>query len=124
MLGKVIGLSSVVSAVLLAVLFETTTPATIGPFGVLVVFILMYITVLGALSFFILSLGRIIIKISPKEGRLPITLGRAYYYASVLALGPVIVIGMHSVGEVGLYELSLVTLFLVIACIYISKRSA
>lgn len=124
MLGKVIGLSSVISIALLVILFEVTTPATIGPFGVLIVFILMYITVLGVLSFFIFGLGKIVVKVRSREGQSPMTLGRSYYFASVLALGPVIVVGMHSVGEVGLYEISLVTLFLGIACVYISKRSA
>ena len=40
-----------------------------------------------------------------------------------MALAPVMIIGMQSVGEVGLYELSLVVVFLVIACVYIAKRT-
>lgn len=51
------------------------------------------------------------------------TLGRSYYFASVIALAPVMVVGMQSVGEVGLYELLLVILFVGIACVYIAKRT-
>ena len=51
MLGRAIAISMVGAIVLLAVLLQTTTPATIGPLGILFVFILLYVSVLGVLTF-------------------------------------------------------------------------
>lgn len=127
MLGRVIAISSVLAMVALFMLWQNTTPSTIGPLGVLFVFILMYVSVLGVLTFLLFGLNKIIVKLSTSVTvRKPIsrmTLGRSYYFASVIALAPVMIVGMQSVGEVGLYELLLVVLFVGIACIYIAKRT-
>ncbi|HEU4715393.1 MAG TPA: hypothetical protein VFS14_01030 [Candidatus Saccharimonadales bacterium] len=128
MLGRAIAISMVGAIVLLAVLLQTTTPATIGPLGILFVFILLYVSVLGVLTFLLFGCSRIIAKLASsiivrKSTIQPLTLGRAYYYSSVLALAPVLFIGMQSVGEVSIYDVVLVVLFVVIACIYIAKRT-
>lgn len=113
---------------MLVVLLQTTTPATIGPLGILFVFILLYVSVLGVLTFLLFGCSRIIAKLASsvivrKSTIQSLTLGRAYYYSSVLALAPVLFIGMQSVGEVSIYDVVLVVLFVVIACIYIAKRT-
>jgi hypothetical protein len=128
MLGKVIAISLVTAIVFLAVLWQTTAPATIGPLGILVVFILMYVSVLGLLTFLLFGASKIISKVSASfVTRRPVgilTLGRAYYFSSVIALAPVMFVGMQSVGEVGFYDVLLVGLFVVIACVYIFKRTS
>jgi len=128
MLGRAIAISMVGAIVLLAVLLQTTTPTTIGPLGILFVFILLYVSVLGALTFLLFGCSRIISKLASsiivrKSTIQPLPLGRGYYYSSVLALAPVLFIGMQSVGEVSIYDVVLVVLFVVIACIYIAKRT-
>ena len=127
MLGKIIALSSMIAMAYLVFLLQTTTPSTIGPLGILLVFILMYIAALGMLTFFIVGLQKLLLKITvaidARKAFAPMSFMRAYYFASVMALGPVMIIGMQSVSEVGVYELSLVILFLVIACVYVAKRT-
>ena len=127
MLGRVIAISMVGAIVLLAVLLQTTTPAAIGPLGILLVFILLYVSVLGVLTFLLFGCRSVMAKvISTMTGRKliqPLSLGRSYYYSSVLALTPVLFIGMQSVGEVSAYDVLLVILFVVIACVYIAKRT-
>lgn len=128
MLGRVIAFISVVATVLLLIIWRFTAPTTIGPLGILVVFILMYTLALGVLTFFLLGINRLIIRIFPsrKKGGVstePMTVNRAYYFASVIALAPVMFIGMQSVSEVGVYELILITLFVGIGCVYIAKRT-
>jgi hypothetical protein len=127
MLGRVIAISSVLAMVVLFILWQNTTPSTIGPLGVLFVFVLMYVSVLGVLTFLLFGLNKIIVKLSTsvtvRKPMSRMTLGRSYYFASVMALAPVMIVGMQSVGEVGLYELLLVVLFVGIACIYIAKRT-
>ena len=49
-------------------------------------------------------------------------LRHAYYYGSVIGLGPVMLVGMSSVGNVGFYESILVLVFVVIGVFYIQKR--
>jgi hypothetical protein len=127
MLGRVVALSMVTAMVLLAVILQATTPATIGPLGILFVFILLYTSVLGALTFLLFGVGKVVGKVAssfaPQKPVSMFTLGRAYYYSSVIALAPVLFIGMQSVGEVSVYDVLLVAAFVVIACIYIAKRT-
>lgn len=127
MLGRIISVSVAVAVLSLAVLLSTTTPTTIGPLGILIVFILMYITALGVLTFLISGGSRLIVRISRsftvKRPFRPLTLGRAYYFSSVIALAPVMFIGLQSVGEVGFYDVALVVMFVTIACVYIARRS-
>jgi hypothetical protein len=109
-------------------LLQTTTPGIAGPAGILSVFVALYISVLCALTFLLIGINKIYLKASRLvlSGRPAqvLTVMRAYYFSSVLALGPVMVIGMQSVGQVGVYEMVLVTLFLIISCIYIAKRTS
>jgi hypothetical protein len=127
MLGRAVAISMVGAIVLLSVLLQTTAPATIGPLGILLVFILLYVSVLGVLTFLLFGCSKVMSKvITTVTGRSvfqPLSLGRSYYYSSVLALAPVLFVGMQSVGEVSSYDILLVVLFVVIACVYIAKRT-
>jgi hypothetical protein len=126
MLGRIIILSVIVATTLLVVLLFGTEPATIGPVGMLIIFILMYISALGVVTFLLYGGSRILSKIASsftvKKPMNAMSFRRAYYFASVLALAPVMIIGLQSVGGVGVYELLLIGLFELIACIYIAKR--
>jgi len=127
MLSRVITASTVLSVFFLAVLLMTTTPATIGPLGILIVFILMYVSTLGVLTFLLFYGSRAIARLSKSVTvRRPLgtwSLGRSYYFSSVLALLPVMLIGMQSVGKIGFYEVALMVIFAVVACIYLAKRT-
>ena len=76
---------SIAAAVLLAIVLQTTTPATI-------------------------------------HRAVTLSFRRCYYFGSVLALAPVLLIGARSVGRGGWYELALVFAFEAIACFYVAKR--
>lgn len=52
----------------------------------------------------------------------PMLFRRAYYFSTVLAAAPVMLIGLQSVQSVGFYEILLVVIFELVACIYISRR--
>lgn len=128
MLAKFISSISVAAAIVLLFFVTTTTPVTAGPLGILAVFICLYVVALGALTFLFWGLHRIIVRLlKPFTVRRPMqamSLQRAYYFSSVLALAPVMLIGMQSVGTVSVYEVGLVGLFAIIGCIYIAKRTA
>jgi len=127
MFGRLVAVGSLVSVASLVCLLSITKPSTVGPFGILLVFVFMYMSALGMLILLLLGVNRVIIRIAAllvvvKKPIMPLTLRRSYYYASALALAPVMFIGMQSVGEVGFYDIVLISIFVVVACMYISKR--
>ena len=128
MLSRVIAISVVVAVLVLVSILHITQPSTVGPMGILIVFVAMYVSVLGLLTFLLFSLSKLISKVSSsftvKKPIRPLSLSRSYYFSSVIALAPVMLIGMQSVGEVEIYDVLLIALFVVIACIYISKRTS
>jgi hypothetical protein len=128
MLAKILAITGLVSTGLLLVLVTTTTPESAGALGILGVFLLTYSIIVCLLSFCVWVLGRVVDAFGPKTGPLSrkyaISLRKSYYYSSVIALGPVIVISLQSVGGVSIYELSLVIFFIALGCVYVARRSA
>jgi hypothetical protein len=126
MLGRLVAVGALISIASLASLLSVTKPSTVGPFGILLVFIFMYMSALGVLTLLLFGVSRAMVRITAllvvKKPIMPLTLRRSYYYSSVLALAPVMFIGMQSVGEVGFYDVILISIFVAIACVYISKR--
>jgi len=127
MLGKVIATSTVIATILLIILLQTTNPSTAGPLGLLAVFFLLYVIMLGVVtevlwigSGFIQTVGRRFTSKRP-PGRL--SLQRSYYFSTVLALGPVMALAMASIGSFGVYEAVLIGLFLAVGTLYVSRRS-
>ena len=47
---------------------------------------------------------------------------RAYYFSTVLAAAPVMILALQSVRSIDVYELLLVIIFEVVACVYVSRR--
>lgn len=128
MLMKIAGIGSFVAFVALLILVNTSTPSEIGPLGILAVFFCLYVALCGTLMIVIWAGQRLIAKLlRPLFVRRPMTLmstHKAYYFASVVALAPVMLIGMQSVGGVDVYGVGLVGLFVLIGSVYIAKRAA
>lgn len=116
----------ILSVIVITVIVNITTPSAIGPLGILVFFISAYSFFMGLFYILLFFLRQIIIrlKISPARKVAIESIGGAklYYYATVLALFPVIYIGIQSMGSVGVFEVTLLTLFEVIACFFVFKR--
>ncbi|MCA9336909.1 hypothetical protein KC955_03540 [Candidatus Saccharibacteria bacterium] len=120
MLGKVLALITLGAFVLLSALLQSTSPSTIHPLGILLVFVLFYLLALGVLTFFMYGIARALNAFRRKKQE--IRLQQLYYYASVLALAPVMIVGMRSIGHSGLQDVALVILFEIIVCFYVMKR--
>lgn len=126
MLGKVLAVLSLLAFALLSAIIYTTTPATIHPVGILIVFVFIYVLALGVLTFFIVGASWLLSRLPSRRGKVQrsrraIVKG-AYLYASVLALAPVMILGMRSIGQTGVYETFLVVIFEIVACFYIAKQ--
>ena len=121
-----ISLITFVSLCLLLFLLNTTTPATAGPFGILIIFTLVYLLSFGMIVFFIHSMSRLAVHLSTVfMTRRPIRVlkfKKVCLFSSIIAAAIVMLIGLRSVGEVGFYECTLVILFVMISGLYVSKR--
>lgn len=126
MLGKILSIGSVIAVITLVFLLNQTTPNRAGPLGVLAIFVLTYIVALSALTFTIHGIGRLVARLSAsvtvKRPLHAVSLKQSYYYGSMVALAPVMLIGMQSVSGINIYDVLLVGFFVVIGLIYISRR--
>lgn len=126
MLPRILATISLASLCVLSLMLTFTSPASAGPFGLLVIFVSAYLTFVGVISFFLFGISRLVVMISSSMTlRKPLRImdfKRAYYYSTVLAAAPVLLIGLQSVRSIGVYEVVLVLLFEVVACLYVSKR--
>ena len=126
MLPRIVATLSLASICVLSLMLTFTSPATAGPLGLLVIFISAYLAFVGLISFFLFGMNRLIVALSSgmtlQKPFRPMPFKRAYYYSTVLAAAPVMLIGLQSVQSIGIYEVILVLIFEVVACIYVSRR--
>gem|GEM_PF-784763 len=121
MLGKVLALSTLCAFVLLSALFQSTSPSSIHPLGILFVFFLIYVLVLGVLTFLLYGIILIIARVR-KKADIHLSFRRTYLFASVLALAPIMIVGMSSIGRMGPYEFLLIVAFEAVACFYVARQ--
>lgn len=104
-------------------LISTTTPSDAHPVIILFFFLLFYMSVLIVLIFLLVGVSKLLARFSSKANNSPsIGYERAYMMASVLALAPVLIVAMNSVGGVEFRELALIVVFEAIALFYLWKR--
>lgn len=126
MLPRIIATISLASLCLLSFMLTFISPADAGPFGLLVIFISAYLSFVGLISFFLFGMSRFIGMVTSgmtlRKPYQSVSFKRAYYFSTVLAAAPVMLIGLQSVQTIGVYEFLLVLIFEVVACLYISRR--
>lgn len=126
MIKKIIPISTITSLCLLIILLNVTTPASAGPFGILVIFIFAYLSFTGLITYFIYLLSRIVSHLSKvfvvKRPLETLSLKRSYYLSTIIASAPIMLLALQSVGAGSIYGFILVLIFVVIGCLYISKR--
>lgn len=118
-----IGIIALIAALLM---LQLTTPHMVGPLGVLAFFVLIYIAsacaTYLALLFGVKLVGRFATKGKWLARIESVSHKKLYYYGSFIALAPVILLGMRSVGFVRATDILLLVIFQVIGCFYISRR--
>lgn len=115
--------------ILLSVM-NAVDPISAGPLGILFVFVLIYLIV-ASLLFTVLHWGVRIVSAQIVKHNKRVTVRaykmgvrKAYYIASAVAFGPVLLLALNSVRQLKLTDILLVSVFLVIAIFYISKRES
>lgn len=126
MIKTLITIISLASFCLLLVLLNVTTPQTAGPLGILVIFIFAYLSLVGFFTYFLRIAGLVVTRLAslfiPRKPIEELSFRRSYYYSTVVASGPIMIVGLLSVGSVGIYEVLLIAIFITIGCLYVSKR--
>ncbi len=128
MISKVILAVSVLSGVGILWILNFTTPSSTGPIGVLVLFILTFLFFAGLISAFLYGVNRLFEMVfsSFRKDDLFISKKREfsffYRYALALAMSPLVLLAQQSIRSVGIFEIILIVVLEIIACLYISKR--
>lgn len=127
MFARILTVTSIISFCLLMLVLTTTTPGTAGPVVILLVFILMYLSLLGAVTFLLYGSTRMVYflmhLVANRNVRSRLALSRAYLYATVVAVLPMILMGLYSVNGIRWYELLLVGIFGLVGVLYIARRT-
>ena len=110
---RLIPVLSLAAAIVLLVMLNFTTPAGVGPPGVLVFFGSGYLLMYG--------IAYLVVKVFAAVGRH--RMGRKQYlYAAVLAFGPIMLLLAQSLGSVSFLTVGLMVIFVFLACFLISKK--
>jgi hypothetical protein len=114
----------------LLVVLNSTDPISAGPGGILAVFVIIYLAV-ASLLFTILHWGvRVVSRQIVKRNKrvtvraYQIGVRKAYYIASALAFGPVLLLALNSVRQLRLTDVLLVVILLTLAIFYFVKRES
>ena len=112
----------ILSVMSMYLLMNSTTPSEAHPIIILLFFLLLYIAVLIVVMAGLVAGSKLISKMSRRRQRSTIAYDQAYMIASLLALAPVMLVAMNSVGGVSFREVLLIVLFELIALFYLWKR--
>lgn len=107
------------------VLVHTVTPMSVGPLGVLAFFVCLYVATASCCYLVMVAARRVAMRVvrhNMYRGLASVTPLKLYYYASIVGLIPVILLGMQSIGGVTAWDILLLVLFLGLGCFYIHKR--
>lgn len=118
-----------VSALAIFILMVQTSPQSVGPAGILLVFLLLYVFFASCL-FIVLHAGESIVRRLAGEDRvrrLPrwgLEVKRAYYLASVVAFVPVALLAMQSLGQLQVTDVLLVAALAGLLSFYLLRVSS
>lgn len=127
MVAKILFVSSSIAVAVLFIILQITNPASIHPVGLLGVFFLIYVVFVGLMTLVVFTTGQLTALLgrylkASSVSRRKVSLQQAYLYGSLLALAPVILIGMQSVGSLGFVDVVLVIVFEAVICFYVWRR--
>ena len=97
-----------------------TSPLQIGPAGILLVFILFYALTASFLFVVAHVANKVWCVISKRKS---VSMRRIYYLTSVVAFGPVFMIALNTLGQLGPTEIVLVWVLIILGGFYVSRRT-
>ena len=114
-------LSGTGAFILLISLMNAFSPDQFVPIGALTIFLLIYV-VCFALSFVIYSLFAGLFSMLITKRLVTSDSYRVYFYLAIISMAPVVMLAIQSIRDITIAEISLIMLFCVLICFYISRR--
>ena len=106
-------------ALLILVVLSAVNPLEIKAIGILMVFLLFYFWFLS-ISFVVIRLGSRLMR--GFGFRAFVGTKKAYYLATVVAVLPVFLLALNSIGQLQLIDTLLVTALVALGCFYVQRR--
>lgn len=119
-LWRVIYSLPVVIAIGLIVLLNVVSPLQIGAIGILMVFLGFYAFFLS-LSFTLIRAGAGLLSMVGRNRILPPK--KTYYFATVIALFPVFLLALNSIGQLQPLDVLLVVALVGLGCFYVVRQT-
>ncbi|MBR6505602.1 hypothetical protein IKT18_02075 [Candidatus Saccharibacteria bacterium] len=113
--NRIIITISIIGLAALTLMLNVTSPTEIGPFGVLLFFTTLYVSLFGAITLGLMAFYRLAFKKTT-------LVGKDYLYSAVLAFGPIMVLMARSFGAINLWTMALILTFLFLAEFLVAKR--
>lgn len=114
-------LSGTGAFILLVSLMNAFSPDQFVPIGALTIFLLIYV-VCFALSFVVYSLFAGLFSMLITKRLVTSDSYRVYFYLAIISMAPVVMLAIQSIRDITIAEISLIMLFCVLICFYISRR--
>ena len=115
MLKSIIPVASLISVAVLLVLLNFTTPTSLGPVGVLLFFVLVYMIMLGVATVAVVVFRKIL----GKKGEMR---RKDYGCAVILAFAPILLLVNQSLGILNLLTIAIVAVVTFLGCFWVLKR--
>ena len=116
MRDRIVTILSLVALIVILAMLNFTTPVDVGPLGVLVFFVAVYLLMLG-ITIAIFKLFRKILK---RKGKLD---NKGHLYAGAMAFGPIILLLMRAINTNSWLSAFAAIVFVGLACFLIKKRA-
>ena len=114
MFNRLMFLVSLVAIIVILAMINFTTPTSVGPLGVLVFFIMIYIIVFGIVN---LLVGLFAKASGKKQGK-----RKDRYLAAMISFGPIMLLLVQSFGSLNLVTGVMIVVFVLLGCFVIKKR--
>ncbi|HEU5187780.1 MAG TPA: hypothetical protein VFT87_04740 [Candidatus Saccharimonadales bacterium] len=118
---KIFYIMPVVWLTLILVTLHSTNPLKVGPAGTLLLFLLVYTFLVSLLFIVIKAFIKVWQLATRQKNNWP--LRTSYFLASMLAVGPIFMIALNTLGQLGLVEVILVLLLVATGSFYILRRT-
>ena len=124
MLKRIVAFMTVCSIVGVLAIMQSSTPSHSSPLIILLVFLLLYVSVFGVLTFLLYGVRLAVMRIGKGKlnDRTNTLFSRSIAYGSVLAFLPIILVAVQSISGLKLYEIILVVVFEAVAIFYVYKQ--
>ena len=113
--NRVVMIVSIIGLAALILMLTLTTPTEIGPFGVLLFFTTLYVSVFGLTTLTMQIFNKLAFKRDSMRNK-------DYLYSAVFSFGPIMLLMARSFGAINIWTVGLIAIFLFLAEFLVAKR--